>query len=104
MSDDYTPSFEEMSFDEARGLSPDAYDFDKPDIDDWLTDYTPEWEEAWDAVPWFSQDDDGNWHDFTSEAQIEAFIDLLLDMDPEDWPDWDDPEFDFWEWWEDNYG
>ena len=106
MSDDYTPSFEEMSYEDMRGISEEAWDagFDIPDIDKYLDNYTDEWVEAWDAVPWHSLDDDGNWHDFTSDAQIDAFIDLLLGMDPDDWPDWDAEDFDFWEWWEDNYG
>lgn len=74
----------------------DAYDaselLEKPDIDDWLTDYSDEWVEAWDALPGGMTD-----------GQIEAFIDILWDLDLDEW-DIEAMYEDFWDWWGEHYG
>jgi hypothetical protein len=92
MSDDYR-SFEEMV--------PDALqvnDFmDKPDIDQYLTDYEPEWLDVWEAAPV---------EDMTA-GQIEALIDMVLDNDFSEYS-WEemiaDMMSDFWDWYNENYG
>lgn len=67
---------------------------DKPDINDYLNDYEPEWLEAWDGAP----------VEAMSAGQIAAFIDILSNIDFDDWPDWYDDGFDYWEWFRENYG
>lgn len=88
MSDDRT-------FDELIGDAIDAgtIEFDKPDINDYLTDYEQEWLEAWAGAP----------VETMTEGQIYGFIDVLSDMPIEDWPDFAD-DFDYWEWFREKYG
>lgn len=86
MSDDFT-------FDPDDAL--DVRDIlDKPDINDYLYDYEPEWEQIWETAPV---------EDMT-EGQLESFIDMVIDHWSEmDWEDiyggWDD----FWDWFRENY-
>jgi len=69
-----------------------------PPIDNYVYDYTDNFEIAWDAAPL---------GDFT-DGQIDAFIDILLGLDDDGWDDLMDAinngEWDFWDWWEENYG
>lgn len=67
--------------------------FDKPDVNDWLYDYDPRWEDAFEAMP----------PGFT-DGQIESVIEILWDLDVDEWPDFLDDDFDFWEWYNENYG
>lgn len=89
MSDDFT--FEELL---ADAITIRELGLEKPDINGYLDNYEPEWEIAWEFAP----------VEDMSEGQINAFIDMLSDMDFEDWPDWDADGFDYWEWWRENYG
>lgn len=67
---------------------------EKPDINDYLYDYEPEWLEVWDAAP----------VEDMSPGQIEALISTMMDLD---WDDWDeaiaDMYADYWEWFNENY-
>ena len=85
-------------FEELRDSAIEPLDlFDKPDIDQYLTDYEPEWLELWDASP----------VEDMSEGQIEALIDMVIDNDFSDYT-WEemlaDIYEDFWEWYNEHYG
>lgn len=88
MSDDRT-------FEELIGQAIEASTLlEKPDINQYLRGYEDEWLEAWEGAP----------VELMTEGQIRAFIDLLIDMPFEDWPDFNDDDFDYWEWWREKYG
>lgn len=81
-------------FDDDRVIEPSEL-LDKPDIHEYLAgDIEPEWYDVWEASP----------VEDMSDGQIEALIEMLLDMPMEDWPDWFDADFDYWEWFNENYG
>lgn len=90
------PSPETQTFNDLIGEAIDAGSiiFDKPDINDYLSEYEPEWLEAWAAVP----------VETMTEGQIRAFIDVLSDMPMEDWPDFGDDAFNYWKWFNEQYG
>lgn len=88
MSDDYE------TFNELVERSIEASELlEKPDINKYLYDYEQEWVEAWESAPIESM----------SNEQIAAFIDMLLEMSFDDWPDFYDSDFDYWEWFRENY-
>ncbi len=75
----------------------DAHYFagDKPDIDKYLSDYEPEWEQIWEIAPV---------EDMT-DGMIHAMIDMVFDH-------WDDTTWeellqammdDYWEWFNESY-
>lgn len=84
--------------DEWERLVEDAIDagslLDKPDINDYLYDYEPEWLDAWQGAP----------VEEMTEGQIMGFIDVLSDMEFDEWPDFYDTEFDYWDWFREAYG
>lgn len=84
--------WDDRSFDEMREEAIDVSEIAKPDINDYLYDYEPEWLEVWDSAPI---------EDMT-DAQIDAMIDLLSDIDIDEWPDFEDYEA-YWEWFRENY-
>lgn len=90
MSDDYG----DMSFEDLREQSLTFQDiFDRPDINDYLYDYEPEWGETWDLIPFEGM----------TESQIEWTIQLVLDYDGS-WDElWADMMDDFWDWFDEQY-
>lgn len=70
--------------------------FDKPDINDYIYDFDPEWYDAWDIAP----------VETMTEGQIGAFIDMVIGWhwDEFTWADLlEEMMADFWEWFRENY-
>jgi hypothetical protein len=88
----------ERDFDDlvSRSTEPGAL-FDKPDINDYVYDYEPEWLGIWSVAPV---------EDMT-DGQIRAMVDMIMDLDlsEEPWDEiWELMGEDFWEWFREHYG